>query len=339
MSKGEAFRVGLVGNGRIGREVRRRVERLGSQPVFVKTRSGLEVPGGGAKRGGEYPAVDLVYLAIPTEDDGRAAKEYIEHFLSEGAAVVTCEKGALSEYYAEFAPRLERIGLSATVGGGTRMLGYVRERVGRRTQEVHAVINGTLNFIMDGVASGRTMGQMVAESRLLGYAEPGRAEDRPDDGILDVINGEACGDLPKKATILFNHCLGKVPVRASKVRTRALREADLDELERHAKRWRYIVSFLRTDEGSGEAPGPGGFVHQADGWEISGGFRNIDENPLFVRLVPHGVDNAVLVSEGSRAGDGQYAVSGPGAGPAPTAASMLLDGRRLAERRRRTDRR
>lgn len=326
MGKVEATRVGLVGHGRVGQELRQRIERSKGTLVFVKTRSGLELPGGNNAADDDYPPVDLVYLAIPTADDGRAAKEYVKKFRSAGAVVVTCEKGALSEYYRELAPDLEHIGLSATVGGGTRMLGYLRERVGPRTQEVHAVINGTLNFIMDGIASGRTMGQMVAESTLLGYAEPG------DGNILRVINGEACGDLPKKAAIIFNHCIGETPIKASKIKTKQLREADLDELERHAKRWRYIVSFLRIDKGSAKTPAPGGFIYQADGWEISGGFRDIDESPLFVHLIPHGVDNAVLISEGPRAADGQYTVSGPGAGPAPTVASMLLDGRLLTER-------
>ena len=68
---------------------------------------------------------DLTFLTIPTSDDGSKACAYMSTNLLRNIPVVTCEKGALSNHYESFSEFLSQgmIGYSATVGGGTWMLG------------------------------------------------------------------------------------------------------------------------------------------------------------------------------------------------------------------------
>ncbi|MBS3090863.1 hypothetical protein J4217_00250 [Candidatus Pacearchaeota archaeon] len=46
-------------------------------------------------------------------------------------------------------------------------------------------------------------------------------------------------------------------------------------------------------------------------------------------MVPSGVNNAVLTSEGEFGKDGSYVLIGPGAGPGPTALSMVIDAEKI----------
>jgi homoserine dehydrogenase len=67
-------------------------------------------------------------------------------------------------------------------------------------------------------------------------------------------------------------------------------------------------------------------------WDISAGFKNINENPRFSQLVSSGVDNAILIYEGKYGIDGTYRLIGPGAGSGPTTASMIKDANRLLQK-------
>ena len=308
------FRAGLIGHGTIGREVERQLAAQGGRLAFIA----------GRDRTKDYPDVDVVFLAIPTLDDGSEARRYIELFTGRGVPVVTCEKGALANFYSELRPRLDRIGLSATVGGGTRMLPKTKAKMDSHVSSVHAVVNGTLNFIMDGMATGHPLDEVVRQARERGYAEPQASS------ALEVLNGEAVGDVPKKTAILFNYCfesLGAGPVRAADIKGRPLTEADLATLQQRAAEFRFIVSIGTTPVAPSEA-GLDLFKYTAGNWYINGGFRLAKLH--LPELVVPGVDNALLLAR-DLTGDPrrELVAGGPGAGAEPTVGSMMLDAREL----------
>ena len=235
--------------------------------------------------------LDLVFLAIPTLDDGKTAFRYIEKSLDYDVPIVTCEKGALSNYYSELEEAVndDMIGYSASVGGGSRLLRYLKERVGEQVEEIQTVINGTLNYIFDQVSSGRSLGEVVEETKKLKYAEPGAKNP------LDVINKEATRDVPMKTAILFNICnLTQERMRACDVDTYHIEDTELRRLAKEAINRRYIVSITRN--ANDEEDVIWGFRHKIEDWHISAGFKHIDENPLFKALIPSGVNNAILIS-------------------------------------------
>jgi len=62
--------------------------------------------------------------------------------------------------------------------------------------QMHLVLNGTLSAIFSSIApqggSGMSLGAAVHQAVEMGYAEPGA------ESYIDVIRGEAEGDIPKK---------------------------------------------------------------------------------------------------------------------------------------------
>ncbi len=269
---------------------------------------------------------DAVFLSIPTHDNGEEACRYINGLLENGRPVITCEKGALSLHFAELLkPIKERmLGYRATVGGGTSMLKYMEERVRPGFEgRVYAIVNGTLNFIFDGISNGRSPGEMVAEASMLGYAEPGA------ENTLDVVNTEAGKDVPRKSAILFNNflrSLGEDRFITSDIlfhTTRRINPEMMRELIRQAGNRRYIVSIRRPDSEAEDVIG--GYGLEFSGWRLEGGFRPISDNPLYQRMLTRGVDNSILVAEGVDETRGVYNLRGPGAGAPPTASAMMRD--------------
>ncbi len=341
-------RIGLIGGGNIGTALVRQGRAKGYDFGPVVTTSGVyDVTGLQSwkdelsdylRNNPEYriakaddyivplQEIDAVCLAIPTKDNGETAYKYLYQLLNDGHPASTCEKGALSLHFGDLLEPFEngRLGYRATVGGGTSMLKYMQERVMPGFEgKIYAVVNGTMNFVFDGVSSGRSMGEMTNEARRLGYAEPGA------ENALDVINEEACGDVPRKSTILFNVFLeslgldGFITYHLIQPATKRITPNMLKELVRQAGNRRYIVSISRPD-GDGEDI-IGGYSLEIDGWKLQGGFRPISDDPLYQRLLPRGVDNAILIAEGVDESGGVYNLKGPGAGAIPTANAMLRD--------------
>jgi len=307
----EDISVGIIGGGNVGSELYKRVISKGWKVKWVMKTGGFFEDLSDNKIGEkeEYPSrvkeVCLVFLAIPTLDDGKTAFNYIKTSLDAGIPVVSCEKGALSNYYSELEEAVEngKIGYSATVGGGSRLLRYLKERVGSQVEEIHAVVNGTLNYIFEGLSRGRSLGEVVEETKKLGYAEP-KAENP-----LEIINQEAIRDVPMKTSILFNSCnLVSERIVARDIQVQKIEKAELKKLEREASGRRYIVSITKNSNDDEDVIG--GFKHRVGDWHISAGFKRTESNPLFRRLIPHGVNNAVLISEGEFGENGSYVLTG-----------------------------
>ena len=325
----------IIGLGLIGKALKAKVEKVPGWEIQQIIEKDKILSGSGEEIGSYNPespdleklipkGCDLVFLAIPTFDKGQVAYRNIKYAVERGIPVVTCEKGGLSYNWSDLEKFIGLIGYSATVGGGTRLLPYLKQRLhGRDDVVVHAVVNGTLNYIFDEMAhAGRSYGEAVEEAQRLGYAEPGATD------YLQVLNGEI-KDTVMKTAILFNVCMKKSKaMRPDDVSLKLLEKDDLARLIKESKNRRYIVSFLPPGSQQ-ENDIIGGFEHESDGWKISAGFQAIDSNPLFLNWLPRGVNNSVLTYEGEFGEDGIYTLYGPGAGAKPTTSSMIRDAKIL----------
>lgn len=313
----------IIGAGRIGTALYKRLIAGGWEVGGVLDVDGIytdpsmrEKIGEPGEWGRYFEGSDVAFLAIPTHRKGDIAYAYIQSLTALGIPTVTCEKGAMSNFYQELENRLDMIGFSATVGGGTRMLRFLRERGGPEVRELHGVANGTLTYISDEVSKGAGLTDAANRAKERGYAEPGA------ETAHDVIRAEACQDVPMKSTIVFNIGGFGQPVRARDIGVDEFGEDEFKALLDDFPNRRYIVSITR-EQPDGDAIG--GFSHRTGDWVIYGGFRRVGSNPLFERLVLSGVDNGLVICED----DDTYTLTGSGAGPRPTTLSMLRDARKL----------
>lgn len=350
MSKEESW--ALIGYGNIGKEVARQVGQpavakvlnLAPQPLCIVRSDGIMQPDGKSPMPvqslGEFEEVPKVtFVAMPSTDDGREAYDYISGLLSRGGTIVTAEKGAAANHFAELRQQsynFRNLGITATVGGGTRLMNVAREycRDPNNVTQIHLALNGTLTAIMSSIAppegAGMSLGQAVDQAVRLGYAEPGS------ESPYDVIRSEAQGDIPKKTAIFFNNVgLANEPMNWRDIKIE-LSNDQIKQVIEEAKVRRFIVSMYPerfVDEHTGpEEDIIGKFEISRDGWLIVAGFRHTDRNPLFGPLAElTGPGNGVVIGLGPDEKDGVYKLTGPGAGPAPTVNTMLDDHLRMAE--------
>ena len=235
--------IALIGTGNIGGELYKKIKDQGWNIEFVIDIDGIWKGLPKKEKLGEQKdyekyikKVDLVFLAIPTFEDGQTAFKYIKNFLEHNVPVVTCEKGALSNYFTDLEKDLRegKIGYSATVGGGTRLLRYLEERMGPQIQEIHAVVNGTINYILDAISNGKSLREAVNDTIRLGYSEPGT------ENPIEVINKEITGDIRMKSAILFNICnLTDIKIKASDLKPDKIEISELESLNKTLQDKRY----------------------------------------------------------------------------------------------------
>ena len=327
-------RIGIIGFGNIGKKLYEKIIEKGWVVDFIATSSHIFVDDLRTSKNrldnwfNYCQNIDLVFLAIPTFDDGKTALNYINALTTKGIPVVTCEKGALANYFTELKPRLSHIGFSATVGGGSGIVHFLNHRFFTGTREVHTILNGTLNYIWDDLKMGNPLGHVVEEIRKLGYTEPSNNDP------IDIILGEISSDVTKKTSILFNLCFHSKSALMAKDIDCVLAKEAVKRAIKEAGNRRFIVSFEREENFQEEIESVQAFIHRIGGWVITGGFKRMDRNPLIGRLCNSTtwVNNAVLTVEGDSGADGVYICGGPGAGASPTTAAMIRDAERLPNR-------
>lgn len=346
---------GLIGFGNIGREIVRQIGqpevagRLGlkTDPEFIVESAGIMKADGHTPSGHKNftdiaKLPEVIFIAIPSSDDGKVALGYITYILKKGKLVITAEKGALANNYSGLkvaSDNFRRFGITATVGGGTRLLQVAREYcqdVDNITQ-IHLALNGTLAAIMDWVSplqkTGLPLAEAAKKAAARGFAEPGS------DSAAAIIRTEAEGDIPKKLAIFCNSIgLDTELIDWSALRF-SLTDEQIEEAVNPAVPRRFIVSLyplsdVNRNSNSPEADIVGGFDVTHGNWRLAGGFRRINANPLFSALATlAGPGNGMVIGLGPDTSDGVYAITGPGAGVSPTVNAMIDDYVRLKTRK------
>ncbi|QQS19779.1 hypothetical protein IPL85_05960 [Candidatus Saccharibacteria bacterium] len=336
---------GLIGQGNIGRELERQIgqphvaKRLGLQPrpAMIVEANGIMDADGVLNPSLVFADADLpdvLFLAIPSGGDGKLAHGYTSTILQKGKLAVTAEKAALSHFFSDLkiaSDNFSRFGITASVGGGTRMLRLAEQYNIDQANitEMHAVLNGTLTAIMSEVApvagTPLPLEEAVSNAVAAGFAEPGA------DSPQAVLRGEAEGDIPKKMSIIYNFLKLGESVISSDDLAFSLSDEDINAAVSATEPHRFIVSFYPVANAPQKVERFGGFEKVIDSWKLVAGFRALSDNPLFASFAPlSAAGNGLVIGLGPNLSDGIYTVTGPGAGVQPTVNAMIDDYVRLS---------
>jgi len=228
------------------------------------------------------------------------ARSLVLEALAAKVPVVTANKSLLAAHGDELFAAAESAGVplfyEASVLAGVPFLGtFSRRPLARRVTGVQGIVNGTSNFILSRMFRDRVgFSTALAEAQRAGYAEPDPEKD---------IDGE---DAAEKLCVLAR-LFGDWSVLPSAIERRGIRDLTVEDLH-HAAAFGGAIRPIVSASWSGVAltayAGPA-FV--------------FSDNPLS-RV--DGVQNAVALATPSTEG---LFFSGPGAGPAVTAATVLDD--------------
>lgn len=241
--------------------------------------------------------VDVVVEVMGGEDP---AFDYMRRALRGGKHLVTANKEVMAKHGLELlrlaAERDVDVYYEASVGGGLPLIGpFKRDLVANRIHQVRAIINGTTNYILTGMAQdGTAYEDALAQAQALGYAEA--------DPHNDVAGVDAGYKLAILATLAFHTEVQPEDVYQEGIE--ALSPKDF----KYAAEMGYAIKLLaiaREEDGAVEAR-----VHPV-------------LLPLGVLLAQvNGVFNAVEL-EGDLVG--RVLMYGRGAGSAPTSSAVIAD--------------
>jgi len=236
------------------------------------------------------------------------ARTYTLAALSAGCHVVTANKALLARHGAEIfgaADDAEKdVIFEASVGGGIPIIRTLREGLAAdRIDSIHAIINGTSNYMLTGMAKGAAYRDVLAEAQAKGYAEA--------DPTMDVGGFDAA----QKLSILISVSFG-ADIPFDHITTEGIDRLSPADFA-FARQFGYAVKPLAVAKS-----------HPADANDPD---AKVDiEARVAPHLIPldsmlahtHGVFNAVRVD--SRA-LGPVLFYGQGAGMMPTAAAVVSD--------------
>lgn len=242
------------------------------------------------------PEVQIVVELIGGTD---VARELVLEAIEAGKHVVTANKALIAEHGNElFEAALNRgvaLAYEAAVAGGIPIIRALREGLaGNEIRWIAGIINGTSNYILTEMSSGREYAEVLAEAQALGYAEA--------DPTFDVEGVDAAHKL-----VILGSIACRIPLQFDKVYTEGISQLSPLDL-RYAEELGYRVKHL-------------GIIWRApEGVELRVHPTLVPEERLIANV--DGVMNAVLV-EGDAVGPTLY--YGAGAGAEPTASSVIAD--------------
>ena len=219
--------------------------------------------------------------------------------LAAGKRVVTANKAVLAERWNEFRPFIEagKLYFEAAVMAGTPavepLAGVLR---GSRPLELHAILNGTCNYILGELEGGSDFEEALKEAQTLGYAEA--------DPSTDVDGFDAAHKLTILGRLAFDPDFSWQGVRAHTHGIRHLTPAIVKEAMEDGGRLRLVGSIYPED---GAWYGTVRPVYLPPEHPLSGSASN--RNGLLFK------GDAV----------GEVLITGAGAGAAPTASAVLAD--------------
>ncbi len=301
----------IVGPGRVGQALQKLLLERGDDVLLLANqKQKIDKP---EWKQGE--TAEIVFLCLSTKDDGQAALFYIESAIALGKPIVTCEKGALANYWSRLRPELQSIGYRATVGGGSHLLSVLNNPL-PPIKSVVGVINATLDFVLAS-SSANSYHQAINRAKCLGLCEPG-------DPDWPAVAARELKDIKFKICILYNHALlSPTVLEPGLVETKL----DLTELLQSI-RYRRPRLVLKIDHQK-ESRGLLVFRAEIASWHVR--LELLEEQPLHHAFSwpTRPAYNCLFVERE----DGTTSqISGPGAGPRLVAQAMLAEALILLKR-------
>ncbi|PJF36245.1 MAG: homoserine dehydrogenase [Candidatus Thermofonsia Clade 1 bacterium] len=192
------------------------------------------------------PSVDVVIELTPTvyARDAEPAMSHIRAALAAGKHVITANKGPIALAYPELraqaAHRGVFLGFEGTVMGGTPALRMARQGLaGCQISAVRGILNGTTNFILSEMESGKSYAEALSEAQARGYAEA--------DPSNDVEGIDAAGKLIILAHVIFGKALRLDEIGREGI-TR-LSQADIQAAQASGERWKLIAQAAIQPDG------------------------------------------------------------------------------------------
>lgn len=241
----------------------------------------------------------LVEVTPTNLRDAEPGMSHIITALQMGAHVVTANKGpgalAAHDLLALARQQGVQLRMESSVMAGTPVISTVLEGMGGASvQEVRGILNGTTNYILTGMASGRDYATVLAEAQELGYAET--------DPTADVEGYDALAKTLILAALIFNQ-----PLKPEQVARRGITALTINDIQQAAnagKRIKLIASIQRDGEQLVASVAP-------QALSLADPLASVD-----------GILNALTIHSDTLQ---EVTVIGPGAGAVQTAQGLLAD--------------
>jgi homoserine dehydrogenase len=177
----------------------------------------------------------LVEASFTNLQTGEPATTYVRKALSLGKHVVTTNKGPIALHFHELQSLAQehgvRIGFEGTVMSGTPAMALgINLLAAAGIQRIQGILNGTTNFILSQMETGKSYENALVEAQSLGYAEA--------DPTGDVEGFDAAG----KVVILSNLVMGaKISMQdVDRKGITQLTAQDIQTAKEQGKRWKLI---------------------------------------------------------------------------------------------------
>lgn len=242
-------------------------------------------------------------LAEATGTNLRDAEPGISHIraaLSRGMDVVTANKGpaalAAGELFALAREHAVQFRFESTVMAGTPVISTICEGMaGATVQVIRGILNGTTNYILSAMATGRDYAEVLAEAQAQGYAEA--------DPTADVEGYDVVAKTLIFAAVVFGH-----PLKPEQVARQGITHITKKQMQHaldNGQRIKLVASIQRLSSNDIEAK-----VAPVE----------LPLNDPLARV--DGVMNAITVETDTLP---QVSIIGPGAGRLQTGQGLLAD--------------
>lgn len=243
---------------------------------------------------------NVLVEATPTNlRDAEPGMSHIITALRLGAHVVTANKGpgalAALDLLALARQQGVQLRMESSVMAGTPVISTILEGMaGASVQAVRGILNGTTNYILTAMSSGRDYAEVLAEAQAQGYAET--------DPTADVEGYDALAKTLILAALVFNQ-----PLEQEQVALQGITGVGIDDVRQAismGKRIKLIASIRRNGDALEASVAP-------QALPLDDPLASVD-----------GVTNALAIQSDTLA---EVTVIGPGAGGIQTAQGLLAD--------------
>lgn len=157
--------------------------------------------------------------------------------LKDGKPVISANKAVLAERWQEFKPFAEQglLHFESSVMAGTPAVGPLSSVLrGSSPLELHAILNGTCNYILSELEKGVSYQDALAEAQRLGYAEA--------DPTLDVGGFDSAHKLTVLTRLVFDPDVSWETVKASTRGIDMLSPEQMNEAKKRGGKIRLLAS-------------------------------------------------------------------------------------------------